>query len=65
MSVVDDAVDLLAVDCQRQGAAEPHVLEDLAQAVWVEGILTAETQESELADAAYTLKLTHIEKYEY
>jgi len=40
-------------------------LKDLAQAVWVEGILTAETQESELADAAYTLKLTHIEKYEY
>jgi hypothetical protein len=44
---------------------EPILLKDLAQAVWVEGILTAETQESELADAAYTLKLTHIEKYEY
>ena len=44
---------------------EPILLKDLAQAVWVEGILTTETQESELADAAYTLKLTHIEKYEY
>lgn len=44
---------------------DPILLKDLAQAVWVEGVLTAETQESELADAAYTLKLTHIEKYEY
>ena len=44
---------------------DPILLKDLAQAVWVEGILTTETQESELADAAYTLKLTHIEKYEY
>jgi len=31
----------------------------------VEGVLTAQTQESDLADAAYTLTLTHIEKYEY
>ena len=44
---------------------DPILLKDLAQAVWVEGVLTAETQESDLADAAYTLKLTHIEKYEY
>lgn len=40
-------------------------LKDLAQAVWVEGTLLTETQESDLADAAYTLELTHIEKYEY
>ena len=31
----------------------------------VEGVLTTQTQESDLADAAYTLQLTHIEKYEY
>lgn len=46
-------------------AEDPILLKDLAQAVWVEGVLTAQTQESELADAAYTLTLTHIEKYEY
>ena len=46
-------------------AEDPILLKDLAQAVWVEGVLTAQTQESDLADAAYTLTLTHIEKYEY
>ncbi|KCZ56283.1 hypothetical protein HY29_09535 [Hyphomonas beringensis] len=44
---------------------DPIQLKDLAQAVWVEGILHAQTQESDLADAAYTLEMTHIEKYEY
>ncbi len=44
---------------------DPILLKDLAQAVWVEGILTTETQESELADAAYTLKLTNSAKSEY
>ncbi|MAN45163.1 MAG: DUF3299 domain-containing protein [Alphaproteobacteria bacterium] len=44
---------------------DPIQLKDLAQAVWVEGILHTQTQESDLADAAYTLELTHIEKYEY
>jgi hypothetical protein len=46
-------------------ADDPIALKDLAQAVWVEGVLTTQTQESDLADAAYTLQLTHIEKYEY
>jgi hypothetical protein len=44
---------------------EPIKLKDLAQAVWIEGTIYTQTQESELADAAYTIKLTHIETYEY
>jgi len=40
-------------------------IEDLSQAVWVEGTLHAQTQESELADAAYTLTLETLEPYEY
>ena len=32
-------------------------------AYWLEGTLTAEKRESELAAAAYTLKLTRIEPY--
>ena len=45
--------------------SEPIMLKDLAQAVWVEGTIRTQTQESDLADAAYTIELTHIEKYEY
>lgn len=46
-------------------AEEPIRLRDLAQAVWVEGTLFTQTQESELADAAYTIRVDRIEKYEY
>ncbi|MEQ9505332.1 MAG: DUF3299 domain-containing protein [Hyphomonas sp.] len=46
-------------------AETPIKMKDLAQAVWIEGIIYAQTQESELADAAYTIKLTGIEEYEY
>lgn len=44
---------------------EPIKMRDLAQAVWLEGTLYTQTQESELADAAYTLKLESIEVYDY
>ena len=44
---------------------EPIKLKDLAQAVWIEGIIYTSTTESELADAAYTIELTRVEKYEY
>lgn len=43
----------------------PVKLKDLAQAVWVEGVLQTVTQQSDLADAAYTIKLTKLEDYEY
>ncbi|MEO0981337.1 MAG: DUF3299 domain-containing protein [Pseudomonadota bacterium] len=43
----------------------PVRLKDLAQAVWVEGEILTETQESELADTAYTIRLTHLEDYEW
>lgn len=46
-------------------AEEPIRLRDLAQAVWIEGTLFTQTQESELADAAYTIRIDRIEKYEY
>lgn len=44
---------------------KPILLKDLPQAVWVEGTLHAEKQESDLADAAYIIDLTRVEKYEY
>ena len=44
---------------------KPIKLKDLAQAVWIEGIIFTTTTETELADAAYTIKMTHIEAYEY
>lgn len=44
---------------------EPLKLRDLAQAVWIEGTMYTQTQESELADAAYTIRLETLEKYEY
>jgi uncharacterized protein len=40
-------------------------MRDLAQAVWIEGTIYTQTQESDLADAAYTIKLTAIEEYTY
>lgn len=44
---------------------EPIRLRDLAQAVWIEGTLYTQTQESELADAAYTIRVDRVEVYEY
>lgn len=44
---------------------KPILLKNLPQAVWVEGTLHAEKQESDLADAAYIIDLTRVEKYEY
>ncbi len=46
-------------------ADKPLKLADLAQAVWIEGTIHTQTQESDLADAAYTIKVTAIEAYEY
>ena len=44
---------------------EPIRLRDLAQAVWLEGTIYTQTQESELADAAYTIRIDRVETYEY
>ena len=44
---------------------EPIKLRDLAQAVWIEGTMYTQTQESELADAAYTIRVDKVETYEY
>jgi hypothetical protein len=44
---------------------KPILLKDLPQAVWIEGTLHAQKQESDLADAAYIIDLTRVEKYEY
>lgn len=41
----------------------PIELADLAQAVWVEGTLRANKQETALADAAYTIEMDVIETY--
>ena len=46
-------------------ADEPIKLRDLAQAVWIEGTMYTQTQESELADAAYTIRVEKVETYEY
>ena len=44
--------------------ADPGVvIDDMWVAYWLEGTLVAETQESELAAAAYTLRLSKIEPY--
>lgn len=44
---------------------EPIKLKDLAQAVWIEGTMYTQIQESELADAAYTIRVDKVETYEY
>jgi len=44
---------------------DPIKLKDLAQAVWIEGTIRAQTQNSDLADAAYTIEMTNLTKYEY
>lgn len=46
-------------------ADKPIKLRNLAQAVWIEGTIYTQTQESELADAAYTIKVDRVETYEY
>ena len=46
-------------------ADKPIKMKDLAQAVWIEGTLHTQKQESDLADAAYTITLTSVEAYEY
>jgi hypothetical protein len=43
----------------------PIKLKDLAQAVWIEGTMLTSTKRSDLADAAYTIEMTSIAKYEY
>ena len=40
-------------------------LKDLSQAVWIEGTLKTQRQNSSLADAAYTIEMTDWEIYEY
>lgn len=44
---------------------KPIKIKDLAQAVWIEGTLSTQTQDTELADAAYTVSLDKVEIYEY
>jgi len=44
---------------------EPIKLRNLAQAVWIEGTIFTQTQESELADAAYTIRVDRVETYVY
>ena len=46
-------------------AEDPIRLRDLAQAVWIEGTLFTQTQEAELADAAYTIRVDRVETYTY
>ena len=46
-------------------AEDPIRLRDLAPAVWIEGPLFTQTQESELADAAYTIRGDRVETYTY
>lgn len=41
----------------------PVVLSESLDAIWVEGKLAAQTKESDLADAAYTLTLAKLEPY--
>ena len=40
-------------------------LQDLAQAVWLEGYVYTKSEYTDLAEAAYTVKLTNIEIYDY
>lgn len=44
--------------------ADPAVrIADIWEAYWIEGVLSAETSQSKLADAAYTLAMSKIEPY--
>ena len=44
---------------------EPIKHRNLAQAVWIEGTIYTQTQESELAEAAYTIRVDRVETYVY
>lgn len=44
---------------------KPIGLRDLAQAVWVEGTISIEIAESELADAAYVITLDELSEYDW
>ncbi len=44
---------------------EAITIKDLAMAVWIEGTLRTERQDTELAGAAYTIEMENIETYEY
>jgi len=44
---------------------KPVKLKDLPQTVWLEGTIYSQIQESELADAAYTIKASLVEEYTY
>jgi hypothetical protein len=43
----------------------PIKVRDLAQAVWIEGTIHTQRQDTELAGAAYTIRMTGIEAYTY
>ncbi|MFN7054859.1 DUF3299 domain-containing protein [Hyphomonas sp.] len=43
----------------------PIKMRDLAQAVWIEGTIHTQRQDTELAGAAYTIRMTGIEAYTY
>lgn len=42
---------------------EPVTIHNLYPAFWIEGVLSAERNENDLGDSAYTLRLTSIEPY--
>lgn len=44
---------------------EAITIQDLAMAVWIEGTLKTQRQDTELAGAAYTIEMDLIEPYEY
>jgi hypothetical protein len=44
--------------------ADPAVqIDDIWEAYWIEGVLSVETNESKLADTAYTLLMSKIDPY--
>ena len=45
--------------------SEPIKLQELDQAVWVEGYLRTQTAYNDLGNAAYTLEMTKVEAYSY
>lgn len=44
---------------------EPIKLQDLSQAVWIEGVLKTENQSTDLADTAYTIVMTGWAEYDW
>ena len=45
--------------------SETMPIRDMPQAVWIRGTLVADTQSTDLADAAYTIIVDDIEEYQY